>query len=368
MKNKKIIISGGRGFIAQQLAARWSAHNEVILLTRGNAQADLSNRYQELEKQSRLRYIQWDGKTTDPSWTAALEGADLLVNLAGRSVNTRYSEKNKLAILNSRIDSTRVLGQAVAACQQPPALWINASSATIYPHSVNMPNGEEAAISLDNHQPWRRSSYESTYNNQQPINNNTTGASMLQDGLSNNFDFSVQVCLLWEKAFFEAPATACRKLALRTAITLGKGGILTPFERMVRLGFGGPQDNGKQMFSWIHIEDLARIMEFCLDHPEISGIVNAAAPCPLENRIFMQQLRKALHCPFGLPMPRWLLNGGARLIGTETELLLKSRYVIPEKLNRAGFIFNYPTIDSALKAIYGKPGQRQNIVHNHSDE
>lgn len=358
MQNKKIIISGGRGFIAQQLAARWSAHNEVILLTRGSGQADLSNRYQELEKRSGLHYIQWDGKNPEASWTTALEGADLLLNLAGRSVNARYTKKNKRAILQSRLESTRALGKAVAGCQQPPAFWINASSATIYPHSTTRPNGEDVAISLDKHQPWRRTSYESTYN-KQDLKQAITAANIPGESISPDFDFSVQVCLLWEKAFFESPATACRKLALRTAITLGKGGILTPFERMVRLGFGGHQGDGNQMFSWIHIEDLARIMEYCVDHADMEGILNAAAPFPVKNREFMQQLRKVLHRPFGIPMPRWLLEWGARLIGTETELLLKSRYVVPTKLCDAGFQFKYSTIGRALEAIYDKPANQK---------
>jgi hypothetical protein len=164
-------------------------------------------------------------------------------------------------------------------------------------------------------------------------------------------DFSVQVCKAWEQAFKDAATPHTRKAILRMAIVLGRGGVLVPYSRLARLGLGGPQGDGRQMFSWVHIDDLRGMIEWLLEHEEQSGIFNAAAPAPLPNHEFMRLLRSTLQVPLGIPAPAWLLKIAARIIGTETELLLKSRWVIPGRLQQQGFTFRYPTMHSALAGL-----------------
>ncbi len=296
----KVILAGGSGFIGQGLAKNFTVQGDkVILLSRHSAPAGKD-----------VTTLQWDGKTLG-DWAQAIEGADLVINLAGKSVNCRYNEKNKKAILDSRVDSTRVLGKAIQQAKNPPRLWINSSTATIYRHAEDRPMDEE------------------------------TGE--IGSG------FSVNVAKAWEKTFFEIETPKTRKVALRSAIVLGKeGGVFIPFKNLVKFGLGGTQGSGRQMFSWIHEEDLFEIIWFIQTREDMTGVVNVSAPNPLPNREIMKAFRMALNRPLGLPAPAWLLEVGAFLIRTETELLLKSRWVVPTRLLNAGYQFKYPTVPKAL--------------------
>jgi uncharacterized protein (TIGR01777 family) len=316
MKNKKIVIAGGAGFIGQALAARWGKDNEIVILSRQSAGAK-NNSYGraplEVADGYRTTYRHWDGKLVERQWAAELEACDLVVNLAGRSVNCRYTEHNKQEIFDSRTDSTTALGQAIRETVVPPKLWINAASATIYRYAEDRPQDEY--------------------------------------GGEIGHGFSVEVCKRWEECFFAERTAFTRKIALRTAITLGEGGVLVPYLRLIKTGLGGRQGSGRQMYSWVHIADVGRAIEWLLDRPELEGVYNVAAPGPVTNSVFMSTLRGLMHHPFGLPAPAWLLRFGARLIGTETELVLKSRWVIPTKLLEAGFKFRYERLEAALGDI-----------------
>lgn len=312
MKNKKIVIAGGSGFIGAGLIEYFGLENSIVVLSRAEAR-----------RSGAVSYVQWDGKSPGP-WVQALEGADLLVNLAGKSVNCRYNEANKAAIFDSRRQSTAILGEAVKSLQKPPALWINAASATIYRHAEDRPMDEFTGEFHD--------------------------------------DFSVQVCRLWEKTFNDITLPYTRKAVLRIAITLGKQGVMEPYLNLVKFGLGGYQGNGRQMYSWVHITDVARMMEWLFEHPECSGTYNCAAPGPVTNREFMATLRKAAGHLFGLPAPAWMLKIGAALIGTETELLLKSRWVLPTRITQAGFSFRYPQLEGAMaQIISGLPRRRYHL-------
>jgi uncharacterized protein (TIGR01777 family) len=299
---RKIIIAGGSGFLGELAARHFIALGwRVVVLSRSR------------QKSSRLiRQRYWDGKTVEP-WQQELEGAQVLLNLSGRSVDCRYTSANRQEIFASRLDSTRCLAKAVAACKQPPGLWINASSATIYRHAY------------------------------QPQDEYTGEAGK---------GFSVEVCQQWEAAFFEKQLPGVRKVALRMGIVLGSNaGALVPMKRLVQLGMGGSFGSGTQYMSWLHQQDYLRILEFIISTAAAEGVINATAPQPLPNRQFLKAMRKALGVPFGLPLPRPLLALGALLIRTETELILKSRCVVPRRLQELGFQFHYPTADEALRDL-----------------
>lgn len=296
----KIILAGGSGSIGTFLADYFSKRShEVVILSR-KLHPDKNN----------IRYVLWDAKTTG-AWIQELNGADILINLAGKSVNCRYTEKNKKEILNSRIFATRILCEAVKATAHPPAVFFNAASATIYRHAMDHAQDEFTG---------------------------ETGS-----------DFSMNVCKAWEKAFMDFHFTDTRQVILRIAITLGiKGGIISRFRNLVRYGLGGKMATGKQMMSWVNAEDIARSIEFITEHKELDGIINVTSPYPVDNNSFMKALRQNMHMPFGIPSPKWLLAFGAFMIGTETELILKSRWVIPARLTNAGFEFKCAKIESSL--------------------
>lgn len=310
MKNKKIVIAGGTGFIGEGLAEYFTPGNTVIILSR-----------RPLPPKAHVTYVQWDGRSPGP-WVQALEGADLLVNLAGKSVNCRYTEANKAAIFASRKESTAVLGEAVKTLQKPPSLWINAASATIYRHAEDRPMDE----------------FTGEFHN----------------------DFSVQVCRLWENTFNEITLPHTRKVVLRIAVTLGKqGSVMIPYLNLMKFGLGGHQGSGRQMYSWVHLTDVARMIDWLFEHPQCSGTYNCAAPNPVSNHEFMYTLRKAAGHSFGLPAYEWMLKIGAALIGTETELLLKSRWVLPTRITQAGFRFQYPQLKGAMEQIIGELPRRR---------
>ncbi|WP_335871537.1 TIGR01777 family oxidoreductase [Bacillus sp. 2205SS5-2] len=291
---KKVVLAGGTGFIGQYFQKQFEKLGyEVIIISR------------------QPPHVIWE----DFSGVArALENAELLLNLAGKSVNCRYNEKNKAKILNSRIETTELLGKAIQQCETPPQLWLNSSSATIYRHAEDRPMTEE------------------------------TGE--LGEG------FSVDVARQWEESFFSFSLPNTRQVALRISIVLGStGGVMVPYTHMVKFGLGGVQGPGNQKFSWIHIEDLFSIVLFLSNRKEVNGIINCSAPSPITNAELMKELRNAMKRPYGLPSPKWMLEFGARFIGTETELILKSRWVVPEKLLAKGFTFTYNTIEEALNEI-----------------
>ena len=296
---RKIIIAGGSGFLGKALEKRFAEKGDDLYILTRNPKAN--------------NHHKWDAKTKG-TWANHLNKADILINLTGKSVDCRYTEANKAAILNSRIESTQVLNKVVAELEHPPKVWVNAGSATIYDHSYNHLNTEA-------------------------------------NGIIGN-DFSMNVCKQWEAAFFEKDIPKVRKIVARTSIVLGNNaGAFLKLKQITKLGLGGKQGNGKQRFSWIHIDDFCRAIEYLIEQSNIEREVNVTAPQPENNTILMQLLREKYKMPFGLPQPKWLLEIGAFLIRTETELLLKSRYVYPEKLVNNGFEFEYPTLELALENL-----------------
>lgn len=314
MKNKKIVIAAGTGFIGTGMIEYFGSDNDIVILTR-----------HPVAGHGRVKYVEWDGKTLN-AWSKELENTDLLVNLAGKSVNCRYTEENKQEIFDSRTNATAVLGAAIRTLQHPPALWINAASATIYRHAEDRPMDEYTG-EMEN-------------------------------------DFSVQVCKRWEATFNQEETPGTRKAILRIAVTLGhQGGVMEPYLNLVKFGLGGHQGSGRQQFSWVHITDVCRMMEWLHEHPELDGVFNCSAPHPVSNRQFMKTLRKAAGHFLGLPASTWMLRIGARLIGTETELLLKSRWVLPTRALQAGFVFQYPELQSAMENIIGRlPRRRYHLI------
>lgn len=323
MKNKKIVIAGGTGFIGQEMIKYFGKENTIIILTR-QLQDAINNRnhyYSLINDDLRnVRFMKWDGLHTG-EWSKELDGADLLINLAGKSVNCRYNETNKKEIFDSRTQSVKALGAAINQCINPPKLWINASSATIYRHATDKPQDE----------------YTGEFHN----------------------DFSVQVCKLWEETFYDQSTPSTRKVALRMAITLGTGGVLIPYFNLLKFGLGGKQGNGKQMYSWVHIEDTCRMIEWIYDNKEIKGTYNCCSPNPVPNETFMALLRKETGHSLGLPAYTWMLKIGAPLIGTEAELVLKSRWVVPTKILETGFQFKYPLLEDAFADIISKVPRKQ---------
>lgn len=315
MTNCKIIIAGGSGFIGEELIKYFGKNNHIIVLTRKIPDSSNNrNTYTNLTAEDLIntKFTVWDAKTIG-NWCKELENADLLINLAGKSVNCRYTQKNKQDIVDSRVSSTKILGEAILQLQHPPKLWINSSSATIYRHATDKPQDEY------------------------------TG--------EIKTDFSVQVCKKWEEAFYQPRTEFTRKIALRMAITLGAGGVMIPYYNLLKFGLGGKQGNGEQMYSWIHITDTCRIIEWLWTHPELEGTFNCSSPSALSNNNFMKTLREVTHTKFGLPAYKWMLQLGAAVIGTETELVLKSRWVKPTRLLESGFQFTYPKLKEALSNI-----------------
>ncbi|MEK4074249.1 TIGR01777 family oxidoreductase [Paenibacillus sp. FSL M7-0656] len=290
---KKVVLAGGTGFVGQDFAQRFRKLGyEVLIISRQPG------------------HIAWEDRA---GIIGALEEAEMLINLAGKSVNCRYTDENRKAILESRTRTTHILGEAVLACNHPPELWINSSTATIYRHAEDRPMTEKEG--------------------------------------EIGSGFSVDVAKAWEQAFFEFSLPSTRQIALRIAIVLGEGGVMVPMTNLVRFGLGGSQGAGTQQFSWIHIEDLFRMVIYLQEHPHLNGVFNASSPHPVTNRELMSRLREQMGVRIGLPSPRWMLELGARFIQTETELVLKSRWVIPERMEREGFTFTYGTLDAALAEI-----------------
>lgn len=308
----KMILAGGTGFLGQTLAKYFQARGfEVVVLTRSADQAGLTG-----------RLAPWDARGLGP-WSKELERTTVLINLSGKSVNCRYHARNRREILQSRIDSTRVLAQAVAACNQPPAVWLNASTATIYKHTMASAWDENGAIG------------------------STPEA---KDA------FSIDVATEWEEVFTQASDPGVRPVALRTAMVLGlgKNSVFPMLRRLTRLGLGGKMGTGRQFVSWIHQADFCRAIEWIIGHDEIRGPVNVAAPNPVQNSEMMKVLRTLCGVPLGLPANVWMLELGAFFLRTETELMIKSRRMIPGALLASGFRFQFPGIEAAFADLWGK--------------
>lgn len=303
----KVVIPGGSGQVGTMLA-RWfhARDDDVVVLSRRPQTAP-------------WRTVAWDG-VTPGEWIEELEGADVLINLAGRSVNCRYHAANRRAIHDSRVESTRLIARALTAARRPPPLWLQASTATIYAHRYDAPNDEETGVlggdEPDTPDTWR---------------------------------FSIAVAKAWESACLEASLPGTRRVLLRSAMTMSPdpGGVFDTLLGLVRRGLGGTAGDGRQFVSWIHERDFLRAVDWLIAHADLHGPVNLTSPNPVTNAAFMRALRKAWGARIGLPATRWMLEIGAWLLRTETELVLKSRRVVPGRLLASGFRFEFPTWPAA---------------------
>ncbi len=307
----RVVIPGGAGHLGRIVARHLHAKgNAITVLARTTAVAP-------------WRVAWWSGANLG-DWTRELEGADVVINLAGRSVNCRYNASNRREILESRIQTTEILGEAISKLHRPPRLWINASTATIYRHSLDR-DMDEATGELGGQEP----------------------------DAPDSWRFSIEVATGWEKSLFAANTPCTRKIALRSAMVMSpeRGGTFDILLRLVRLGLGGASGSGKQFISWIHEHDFVRALDYLIAHDEFEGPINVASPNPLPNQDFMRILRKAWGTRVGLPASKWMLEIGAFFLRTETELILKSRRVVPGRLLASGFEFECPQWRCAAEAL-----------------
>lgn len=297
----KVVIPGGSGQVGMILSRSFAADgHEVVILSRGVSDTP-------------VRVVRWDAESLG-SWTAEIDGADVVINLAGRSVNCRYNAANRRAMIESRVKSTTVIGQAIANATRPPRVWLQSSTATIYAHRYDAPNDEATGI--------------------------IGGA---EEGVPETWRFSIEVARAWEQAAHDANVPRTRKVLLRSAMTMSpdRGGVFDVLLGLVRRGLGGTNGDGRQYVSWIHDVDFVRAVRWLIDH-ELDGAVNLSSPNPLPNADFMRALRRAWGTRLGLPATQWMLEIGAVFLGTETELILKSRRVAPGRLLQSGFVFEQP--------------------------
>jgi uncharacterized protein (TIGR01777 family) len=307
----KIVIPGGTGQIGAMLARAFRARgDDVVVLSRAAGAGD-------------ARVVAWDARTVGP-WAAEIDGADVVVNLAGRSVNCRYTRVNMDAMMRSRVDSTRAVGEAIERAARPPRLWLQMSTATIYAHRFDAANDEATGV---------------------------IGGS--EPDAPAYWKFSIDIAQAWERALDEARAPSTRKVALRAAMVMSpdRGGIFDVLLRLVRFGLGGAVAGGKQYVSWIHEADFVRAIDFLIAREDLEGAINLAAPEPLPQRDFMAALRAASGTRIGLPAAKWMAEIGAFFLRTDTELLLKSRRVVPGRLTTAGFTFDFPTWPAAARDL-----------------
>jgi uncharacterized protein (TIGR01777 family) len=306
---KRIVLAGGSGFLGSLLAAYLEPRGwEPVILTRRPA------------PKQRWREVAWDARTLG-DWRKEIDGACAVINLVGRSVNCRFTAENKRQVMDSRVDSTRVIGEAIARSKQPPASWLNASTATIYRHTFGPPHDETS-----------------------------TDFAITPEAKDA---FSVEVGRAWEDTLNEAATPATRKVALRVSLVFGSvpGGVFQILRRLSRFGLGGRMGDGKQFVSWIHESDFTRAVGWVLDHPDIRGPINMASPNPVTNAEMMSVFRRETGIALGLPAARWMLEVGAFFMRTETELLLKSRRVVPGKLLQNGFSFEFPNMAEAVRDL-----------------
>lgn len=310
----KIVLCGGSGQVGQILARHFAAQNhEIVVLSRKkNVETG--------------RVVLWDAHTLG-DWKREIDGCDVVINLAGRSVNCRYNEENRRLITDSRTSSTRIVGEAIAQAQNPPRVWLQMSTATIYAHRLDKSNDEDSGI---------------------------IGSE--NDDVPETWKFSTGVAKAWEKALDDAPVPHTRKVKMRSAMVMSEdhGGVFDVLLTLVRRGLGGSVGDGKQYVSWIHGHDFCRAVEWTIHHEELSGAVNFCAPNPLPYRDFMRDLRAAHGAKFGLPATKWMIEIGTRLMLTESELVLKSRRVVPARLLESGFEFEYSMWHDAARDLCEK--------------
>lgn len=306
----KIVIPGGSGQVGAILARHFHANeHEVVVLSRSPCPAP-------------WRVAEWDAHSPGP-WVAEINGADVVINLAGRSVNCRYTSANRRSIKESRVLSTLAVGEAIAQAARPPHVWLQASTATIYAHRYDAPNDERTGL-IGGH----------------------------ESNAPDTWRFSIDVATSWEKAFDAAETPRTRKVAMRSAMTMSpdRGGVFDVLLGLVRRRLGGRTGDGRQFISWIHDRDFIRAVEFLIDR-DLSGPVNLAAPEPLPNAEFMRALREAWGVRLGLPAARWMVELGTWALRTESELVLKSRRVVPARLLEAGFAFQFPSWPKAARDL-----------------
>ena len=313
----KIVIPGGSGHVGTLLARHFHrTGDEVVVLSRRAGARP-------------WRTVRWDGVTLG-AWQREVDGCDVVINLAGRSVDCRYTRRHQREILESRVFSTRVVGQAIAAAPRPPKVWLQASTATIYAHRYEAANDEDTEI-VGGEEPEA----------------------------SPQWRFSVDVALAWERAFDDARCEHTRKVAMRSALTLSPdhGSVFHKLLTLTKWGLGGAAGDGRQFVSWIHGHDFVAAVRWLMEHEDVDGVVNIASPQPVPNREFMSELRHASGVRFGLPATEWMLSIGAIVLRTETELLLKSRRVVPARLLRQGFAFRFPDWRAAARDLCRPDGE-----------
>jgi len=307
----RVVLPGGSGQVGAILARHFQAQgHDVVVLARNTSPAP-------------WRVVAWDGKTAG-DWTAELDGADLVINLTGRNVNCRYTAENRRAIKESRVRSTRLIGETIAKLARPPKIWMNMSTATIYRHAFDRPM-DEATGEIGGNEP----------------------------DAPKQWAFSIDVATSWEEALFSSATPATRKIALRAAMVMSpdRGGVFDTLLTLVRFGLGGASGSGRQFMSWIHDRDFVRSIDYLIAREELDGAINIAAPNPVPNADFMALLRQAWGTRIGLPATEWMLAVGAIFLRTETELILKSRRVIPGRLSESGFGFDFPEWGGAAKDL-----------------
>ena len=307
----RIVIPGGTGQVGRVLGRAFAeSGDETVALGRRPSRAP-------------WRTVAWDGKTLG-DWASEIDGADAVINLAGRSVDCRYHAANRKQMIDSRVDSTRVVGEAIARAARAPRVWLQASTATIYAHRYDAPNDEATGI-LGGDEP----------------------------DAPDTWRFSIDVAKAWERAVNEAATPKTRKVLMRSAMTMSpdRGGIFDTLLRLVRFGLGGKAGDGRQFVSWIHERDFVRAVRLLIEEEKWEGPVNLASPNPIPFADFMRALREAWGMPIGLPATRWMLEIGAFFLRTETELVLKSRRVVPGRLLAEGFEFEFPTWPEAAKEL-----------------
>jgi len=307
MQNKpqRVVLAGGSGFLGTRLAEELTARNyDVVILTRKPRQSS-----------GPVRERPWDGQTL-AEWATELDGATAVVNLAGRSVNCRYTPENRRDINESRVQSTNVIGAAIARCALPPPVWVQASSLALY---------------------------------------GDAGERVCDESAQPGEGFPVETCLLWERAFNDAVTPRTRKVALRIGFALDAGrGALSTLERLVRCFLGGTVGNGRQYISWIHWRDLNAMFLWAIERNDLTGIFNATAPNPVTNAEFMRELRRVLHRPWTPPAPAPLVHIGSWLMRTEASLALTGRRCAPRRFLASGFPFAFNELRPALAEIYSR--------------
>lgn len=308
----KVVIPGGSGHVGAVLIRHFLALGwEIVVLTRTAFLAE------------GVRTVEWDGFSLG-DWQAELDGADVVINLAGRSVNCRYNTANLNDMMTSRVDSVRAIGEAIGACKNPPKVWLQASTATIYAHRYDAPN-DEFTGTIGGHEP----------------------------GAPFTWNVSIDIARAWEAELEKAMTPNTRKVAMRSAMTMSAdpGSVFAVFASLARRGLGGRLGDGRQFVSWIHERDFARAISFLIEHEDISGPVNICSPNPMPQAEFARILRESVNFPFGLPAPVFLVELGTLLMKTESELVLKSRRVVPSVLLQHGFEFEFPKWEHAAKSL-----------------